>query len=606
MADKRSFFYEADTANYIVEFKGDFLGQMAKIDYAVGHTLARTVGIVAVKSSDVDRLLNDVPSIIYIGVRKMMVLQDIEPSDVGKINEIKINPYLNLTGNGVTVLIIDTGIDYLNEEFIREDGTSRILAIWDQNIRTEEESEGLYIGKVYRNEEINAAIKASKNNQNPYDIVPSKDERGHGTQVASIIGGRSSSHKGIAENCDFIVVKLMESPNLKAILKENNIGDVAVYNNSEFVASLEFARQEFYKLKNQAMVICPGVGGTEGSHDGGNLVTRYLNTIALVRGICIVAGVGNEGDKEGHTTGYLRYKNDVSVKELKVPREIAHLTVSIWLQKPNKASINIISPTGEESKVIKSKINKAEDFKFVFTNTEFTVSYRIPDNFTGNNAIRIDFRNIKEGIWKIQLVGEYVVGGRFDIWIPPRSVRPEGLVFLEPNPNNTLAIPSTAPNAVSVSYVGKNDSIVPSSGKGYTADSLIIKPDIAAEGENIITVNPNGGLTTISGSSAAAAVVAGACALLLQWGIINNNDPSTYSNKVRSYLVYGAYRNPMYKFPNTSMGYGIFNLLGVFNIIARLYNSGSREDNDNHDGYLEYSVQKMIVRIPIDLLGEGK
>ena len=44
------------------------------------------------------------------------------------------NPFLNLRGSGVVVAAIDTGIDYLNNEFIKEDETIRILSIWDQTI----------------------------------------------------------------------------------------------------------------------------------------------------------------------------------------------------------------------------------------------------------------------------------------------------------------------------------------------------------------------------------------------------------------------------------------------------------------------------------------
>ena len=129
----------------------------------------------------------------------MFVLQDISPSNVDNINNIKINPYLDLTGRGVLIGMVDTGIDYLNEEFIREDDTSRIVKIWDQTIQNNTD-ESVYIGKTYSNEQINNAIKAYRNNEDPYEIVPSKDEIGHGTQMAGIIGARgyNKEFQGIA------------------------------------------------------------------------------------------------------------------------------------------------------------------------------------------------------------------------------------------------------------------------------------------------------------------------------------------------------------------------------------------------------------------------
>ena len=60
-----------------------------------------------------------------------------------------------------------------------------------------------------------------------------------------------------------------------------------------------------------------------------------------------------------------------------------------------------------------------------------------------------------------------------------------------------------------------------------------------------------------------------------------------YSQKIVSYLIYGAYRNPLYTFPNPDLGYGEFNLLGTFNILARIYNTSTRnllrDNNESHE-----------------------
>lgn len=50
------------------------------------------------------------------------------------ITQIQREP-LALTGRGVIICVIDTGIDYTNPAFRNPDGTSRILAIWDQTIQ---------------------------------------------------------------------------------------------------------------------------------------------------------------------------------------------------------------------------------------------------------------------------------------------------------------------------------------------------------------------------------------------------------------------------------------------------------------------------------------
>ena len=70
----------------------------------------------------------------------------------------------NVTGKGILVGFIDSGIDYTHPAFMNSDGTTRIEYIYDL-------SDG---GKVYNKALINEAIKAS----DPYSIVPSIDITG--------------------------------------------------------------------------------------------------------------------------------------------------------------------------------------------------------------------------------------------------------------------------------------------------------------------------------------------------------------------------------------------------------------------------------------------
>ena len=190
-------YLDENTEGYLVEYRGAFKEQIDKVDYAYGNTITDTLAVVSVNEENIERLKVDVPAIIYIEVRSAYVLQDISPESIDEISSIKVNPYLNLDGTGVLVGIIDSGIDYLNPEFIREDGTSRIEVIWDQTIQVE--NSNYYVGREFSNNDINQAIQKSKSGENPYDIVPSRDENGHGTSLASIVGGfnRKSSFKGV-------------------------------------------------------------------------------------------------------------------------------------------------------------------------------------------------------------------------------------------------------------------------------------------------------------------------------------------------------------------------------------------------------------------------
>jgi len=599
------FYYDPDTANYLIEYRGNFKEQIDKVAYACGDVITDTIGVISVNSMNMNKLLNDVPSIVFSDFRNMFVLQDISPASADNISNVKINPYLNLTGKGVMIGIVDTGIDYLNSEFIREDGTTRIVSIWDQSIENSN-SEGVYIGEIYSSDKINAAIDAYKNNKDPYSIVPSKDVRGHGTKVAGIIGARgyNGEFQGIAHDSDFIIVKLFESSNFKRRLEEDGIINVPVFNASEIVAGLEYLKRMSIKLQ-KPIVIYIGIGSTEGAHDGFNLISRYLASLGDNVGICLVAGGGNEGASQGHVSGHIKSVGDIQEVQLKISRELKRFSFSIWVQKPNRASINVVSPTGEESHVIESKLDKKQTIKFGFVNSAMTVRYYTPEYFTGHETINIRFDNIKPGLWTFKLIGVYVTSGRFDAWLPPKDTLPENTEFLEADPYTTITIPSMAPNVITVAYYGIDKALIASSGKGFNSNNRI-NPDVATIGINILTTNVSGGVTTMSGCSAATAIVAGTCALLLEWGIVNGNDITMYSRKIRTYIIYGAARNEISKYPNRENGYGDLDLFGTFDVISKSYRSevcvrkiASNDVEPKEDGFIQYTINNLFVRIPI-------
>ncbi|WP_160687710.1 S8 family peptidase [Clostridium sp. C2-6-12] len=589
--------YYVNSPNYLVEYRGNFKEQIDKISYACGDIITETIGVISTSPELLGQLMKDVPAITFIDPRSKYVLQDISPSSVDNISAIKINPYLDLTGRGILIGMVDTGIDYLNEEFIREDDTSKIVNIWDQTIQDMSES-SVYMGRTYSTEEINNAIKAYRNNQNPYEIVPSRDEDGHGTKMAGIIGGRGFNKEiqGVASGCDFVVVKLFESINFKNELEANNIPYTPVYNTSEILAAIDYLKN--YSIKqNKPMVIYIGLGTTEGSHDGNNIISRYITSISSLRGIVIVAGVGNEGAAEGHASGFIQQVGSVVPIEIRIPKEMKYFSFKIWVLKPNIASLNVISPNGDESNFIKAKNNEDQTINYVFYKTQMRVRYFVPEHFTGHEVIDVSFTNIKAGLWTLQLRGDYITNGVYNIWLSPQKTLPEGTRFLQSDPLVTLTIPSTARKVVTVAYYGNNNALIAASGKGFSLNEQLTNPDIATIGVDILTTKPLGGVTKVSGSSAATAIVAGACALLMEWGIVKGNDITMYSTKVIAYLIHGADRsNLIYRYPNREIGFGFFDLLGTFNIISRSYRQSVYFEQS--DEFVEYYINNLYVRIP--------
>ncbi|MGU8423807.1 S8 family peptidase [Clostridium perfringens] len=598
-------FLSEDSPDYLVEYRGNLKEELEKIPYACGDSITDTLGVVSTPPQYLKQLRKDVPSILYIQTRVPYVLQEVSPQETDNISTIVNNPYLGLDGSGVIVGIVDTGIDYLNKEFMREDDTSRILTIWDQK-STKKPNDSVYVGSIFTNEDINNAIKSKSDGGNPYDIVDSRDEIGHGTKLASIVGARGYNRtiKGIAPNCDFAIVKLLTSLSYEKAFRENGIEGIPVYNEAEIIAGIEYLKNYAISV-NRPLVICLAIGCTEASHDGRGLFSRYLTTIGSIRGVAVVAGVGNEGSSQGHASGVIELENSVEKVELSIPREIKNFNLAFWIQRPNIVSLNIKSPSGEESSFIDAKISLERSFKFILTDTSVNINYYVPDTFTGNELIFIDFKDIKPGIWTFELRGDYITNGRYDVWLAPSSLLPENTKFLKPNPLNTLMVPATARYVISVAYYNsQTQSLLAESGKGFNINGWI-NPDITTAGKDVLTMFPGDRVGRMSGSSPATAIIVGVCALLFQWGIINGNDRTMNSSKLRSYLIYGATRIPGQIYPNESTGYGYLDLYEIFKNIIAVPLAPYRSDQVNED-YTEYYCGRMLVSVPSDFYYGGE
>ena len=148
--------------------------------------------------------------------------------------------------------------------------------------------------------------------------------------------------------------------------------------------------------------------------------------------------------------------------------------------------------------------------------------------------------------------------GRYDLWLPSASTLNSATRFLRPDPEITLTIPSTAALAISVgAYDDAYQAYADFSGRGFTRLTNQVKPDLSAPGTDIPAPRPGGGYTRVTGTSFAAPFVTGSAALLMEWGIVNGNDPYLYGEKIKAYLRRGARQVPgMEVWPNPMMGYG--------------------------------------------------
>ncbi|NJJ34604.1 S8 family peptidase [Clostridioides difficile] len=518
--------------------------------------LSDSLGILPIDASDynsIQRIL-ELPSIIRSeSTIKMSLLGTINQGTFGGIvateeigvNFFKNNPNITITGRGTLIAIADTGIDYLHKDFIYPDGTSKIVYLWDQ---TKEGSppEGFYIGTEYTREDINRAIA---NN----DPSLSQDEVGQGTMLSGIcagLGNVNSEYAGIAEDAELIIIKLGKIDGF--------------YNSAMLFAASQYAYKKAFELGRPVVI-----NVSLGSSSLAGLTNRSNSEKAFfTRGLCITAGAGNEGNTQTHTSGRILHAGGSVDIELELSEDEEELSLELWLNKPDKADVIIVSPSGEESKSVGvSSYNRVTGL-FDLEGTYYFITYVYPTTFSGQQFTNITLRNAKRGVWKIRLVGVYIINGIYNLYLPNRVLIKSGTRFRQVDPFFTINYPAIQDDLITVgAYNTINNSLWQSSSRGPTIENRL-KPDLVAPGVNIIAAYPGNKYATITGTAAASAHVAGAAAMYFQYTFADGRYPNqAYVQKVKTFMQAGAKKNLNTVYPNTSAGYGSLDVRGMFDVL---------------------------------------
>lgn len=520
------------------------LGPLLDFDYRIGYT----------DTGHIEAVFRDLGSDFVGFFPRILSPLGQQSNDAAGITPVLEQPYLGISGAGVLLGIIDSGIDYTQSVFRHADGSTRILSLWDQTLEGAR-GEGLPYGAEFLEETINRALRS----EDPLAIVPSVDEEGHGTFLASVAAGsRVDEFIGTAPATSLLVVKLRRAHPYyikKFLLPE---AEQALYSSSDLLMGADYIFAQAQQ-RNMPVVLCLGLGSNLSGHDGNTPVEDYLSLMLQKNGLACVTAGGNESNEKHHTQGSIGQSGEMESIPLRVGGRAASFTIGIFAASFDRISVGITSPSGEVVSRVPFKLGLQFQTELTIDRTRISIAYYKDSS----SVIILGFEEAKEGIWEINLYGDSILSGVYHAWLPITGQVSPLVEFMRPVPEFTVVYPATSLRTTTCgAYNSRNNTLYVSSSWGPTRLPRMT-PDLVAPGVEVGGVYPAGaGLMT--GTSAAAAVAAGATALLLEWGIVQGRMRAMDGDTARLLLIGGAKRDEGILYPNTRWGFGKLDLYGSF------------------------------------------
>ena len=621
-----AYVYDEDVLDFLVKYDNNLGGVVAELQPDC-VTIVNSQFLVAYRGAyDAQGQLLSRDVLFRIGydrIPKCFGLMDTSAIQAIGAPQVQTTQGLSLKGEDVLIGFVDTGIDFAHPVFRRADGSSRVAAIWDQTemsyqmmqengrvnraeevnsesvARLQADSRPIFgYGREYTNEMLTYALQADQ----PYAIVPSRDENGHGTFLASVAAGalyeqEDTIFTGVAPEAEILMVKLKPA---KRRLREFFLipDDVPCYSEADIVLGIKYLINKAIELK-KSLVICLGIGSSQGDHNGNLNLELYLDTIVTLPGVCVVGSAGNELGSGAHASsqnrtsyseagiisgqsrssyseaGIVSGQNRLerSEMEIYVEAENPGFCMEIWGRAPSLYQIVVVSPTGERFDRLPPNRDAAAMITYLYEGTVLYAENVVVENNSGDPFVLLRFERPAAGIWRIEVeesYNSYPVG--YDAWLPIRQFVQDGTRFSRPDPEVILCAPANARGTITVAgYNHQNSSIYPASSRGYTRKGRI-QPDFAAPAVDVFGAFAGGSGTLPlfarrSGTSVAAAFAAGAAALLLEWGIVQGNHYGLNTEVVRQMLIRGTRPVADITYPNPSWGWGVLDVGRAFGVL---------------------------------------
>lgn len=525
-----------------------YVGDIAPIARELGaglEELGHGFAILSLTSGDISRLLEfrQVVSVERPRILTYSLYESLREACVLSVQQGGV-----MGGRGVLVAVLDSGVDYTHPDFINMDGTTRIIYAWDQLSSSGLPPKGFSHGAEYSAQDLNAALASA----NPFGRIARLDDAGHGTAVAgaAVGNGRASQgrQKGVAHEAALIVVRLGER------------GRKSFARTTELMRALRYVTDRAIGL---GMPLCINIsyGSNDGPHDGSSLFTEYIDNISQEWKTSIIVATGNEGAAGHHYAGIIETR-EVRNVEVFFSSAQPRAYITIWKDFADIMEFELISPTGKSS----GRLSKAiPHVNVVLDNTRIIGLLSQPTHYSLNHNIHYILEAVEgrltEGLWVLRVSAQSITNGRFDMWLPTVEEVGYETFFANPDNEGTLTIPASAASVVSVgAFDAALGSIANFSGRGFVSGGMFggmrVKPDIVAPGVGVVAPSIGGGYDSVSGTSIAAPIVTGCAAVMMQWGIVDGNDPFLYGQRIKAFLRLGAQRTTGTAYPNNTWGYG--------------------------------------------------
>jgi subtilisin family serine protease len=483
--------------------------------------------------------------------RYVQPFMDVAP---GQVHLPEFRLQTNLSGKGVIIGIVDSGIDPKHPAF-----NNRILRIWDQTLPGPGVPEGDY-GAEFTGEMLSV----------------SRDTVGHGTHVAGIAAGADSAYGGVAPAADLLVVK--------SSFQEAHIADAIRY---IFRVASELGRPAVVNLS---------LGGQGDPHDGSDPLSQIIDAESGP-GRIVCCAAGNEGNDNIHAQIAVPQGSNRTILFHVPPSSsedaVRFAALNGWYSGRDKFEIAVRAPSGFQTPY-QGIITAGPSVK-VYDMQDGRVRISTPDidptNEDHNFLIEILPPNganqiVTPGTWRLRLRGVEVNNGQVDVWSLDNSQRLD-VVFIGRSVQDTMKIgsPGAASRAITVaSYNTKTrwrdrdgnwqemgielNEVSDFSSEGPLRNGGH-KPDIAAPGAMIAsalasdsTVSPTYIVTPnyriMAGTSMAAPFVSGLIALLLE------RDPQLDPETIKARLRESSQipKQPAGTF-DSKWGYGLIDARGL-------------------------------------------